>query len=405
MRTRLLLVVLISLGPSAAQAGTIVTGLGSGGAPQVRVFDSGTATPLSSFLAYGATFTGGVRVAAGDVNGDGVTDIVTGAGPGGGSHIKVFDGATGAVLFSFFAFDPSFSGGVFVAAGDVNGDGKADIVAGADAGGAPHVKVFDGVTGMVLRSFFAYDAQFSGGVRVAAGDVNGDGVADIVTGAGPGASSHVKVFDGHTGSVIRSFFAFDPSFSGGVFVAAGDVSGDGNTDIVVGADSGGSPHVKVFDAVTVAVIRSFFAFDPSFGGGVRVAAGDVNGDGIAEIVTGAGPGAGPHVQTFDGVTGALIGSFFSGAPGFTGGVFVAASSSQPVDTTIAAAGAAGFQQGVSLLQNALRSLQLGDSVSACNMLDGFIHQVEAQAGKKLTVEQANQLTALALNDRIAIGCR
>jgi FG-GAP repeat len=140
VRTRLFLVVLLSLGPAAARAGTIVIGLGSGGAPQVGVFDSGTATRLSSFLAYGAPFTGGVRVAAGDVNGDGVTDIVTGAGPGGGSHIKVFDGATGTVLLSFFAFDPSFSGGVFVAAGDVNSDGKADIVAGADAGGASHVK-------------------------------------------------------------------------------------------------------------------------------------------------------------------------------------------------------------------------------------------------------------------------
>jgi hypothetical protein len=265
--------------------------------------------------------------------------------------------------------------------------------------------VFDAVTGTELRSFLAYDAQFTGGVRVAAGDVNGDGAADIVTGAGPGASSHVKVFDGRTGSVLRSFFAFDPSFSGGVFVAAGDVSGDGDADIVVGADSGGSPHVKVFDAGTVAVIRSFLAFDPSFSGGVRVAAGDVNGDGIAEIVTGAGPGAGPHVQTFDGVTGAMIGSFLSGAPGFTGGVYVAASPSQPFDTTIAAAGAAGFQQGVNLLQNAIRSLQLGNPVSACNMLDAFIDQVEAQAGKKLTVEQANQLIALALNDRIAIGCR
>ena len=136
MRTRLLLfIVLMSLWPSAAQSGTIVTGLGSGGAPQVGVFDSSTATRLSTFLAYGATFTGGVRVAAGDVNGDGVTDLVTGAGPGGASHIKVFDGATGTVLFSFFAFDPSFSGGVFVAAGDINGDGKADIVVGADSGG------------------------------------------------------------------------------------------------------------------------------------------------------------------------------------------------------------------------------------------------------------------------------
>jgi Ca2+-binding RTX toxin-like protein len=89
------------------------------------------------------------------------------------------------------------------------------------------VKVFDGTTGAELRSFFAYWPTFTGGVRVAAGDVNGDGFADIVTGAGAGAGPHVKVFDGQTGAALHSFFAYDPSSTGGVFVAAGDLSGDG----------------------------------------------------------------------------------------------------------------------------------------------------------------------------------
>jgi serralysin len=70
-----------------------------------------------------------------------------------------------------------------------------------------------------LASFFAYDQSFSGGVRVAAVDVNGDGKADIVTGAGPGGGPHVKAFDGtNPGNVLESFFAFDPGFLGGVFV-------------------------------------------------------------------------------------------------------------------------------------------------------------------------------------------
>src|SRR5204863_7505353 len=120
-------------------------------------------------MAYDAGFAGGVRVAVGDVNGDGVPDVITGAGPGAGTHVKVFDGATGAEIRSFLAY-PGFAGGVTVACGDVNGDGFADVITGASVNG--HVKVFDGHSGAEIRSFFAYPG-FTGAVTVAAGDVNG----------------------------------------------------------------------------------------------------------------------------------------------------------------------------------------------------------------------------------------
>src|SRR5205823_4533252 len=132
------------------------------------------------------SFQGGVHVATGDVNGDGVLDVITAPAGGGGPHVRVFDGATGAVLAEFFAYDPTFGGGVSVAAADLTGDGKADIVTGAGPGGGPHVKAFDVNAGKELASYYAYDASFRGGVNVAAGDVDGDGLGDIVTGAGPG---------------------------------------------------------------------------------------------------------------------------------------------------------------------------------------------------------------------------
>ncbi|HSR41661.1 MAG TPA: VCBS repeat-containing protein, partial [Longimicrobiales bacterium] len=197
-------------------------GAGAGGGPHVRVFSGATGDELMSFFAYAASFTGGVRVASGDVNGDGLADVVTAAGAGGGPHVKVFDGATGNELMSFFAYTPTFTGGVFVGSGDVNGDGFADIVTGAGAGGGPHVKVFDGATGNESASFFAYAPQFTGGVTVSAGDVNDDGHADIITGAGAGGGPHVKIFDGATGNESASFFAYDAAFQGGVFVAGGD---------------------------------------------------------------------------------------------------------------------------------------------------------------------------------------
>jgi hypothetical protein len=306
----------------------LVTGAGPGGGPHVQVYDTSTGTLNFSFFAYSPTFTGGVRVAVGDVNGDGVADIITGAGPGGGPHVRVFDGVDGTQLTgligNFFAFDPAFGGGTYVAAGDVDGDGLADVIVGADAGGSPQVKVYSGKDGTVLQSYLAYDAAFSGGVRVAAGDVNGDGTVDIVTAAGPGGGPHVIVFDGATGNVLRSFFAYSPSFSGGVYVASADVDKDGVPDIVTAAGPGGGPHVEVFSGKTGAIIRSFFAYSPSFRGGARVAAADVNGDGYADIITGAGPGGGPDVRVFSGEDGALINEFFAYEATFTRGVNVAA---------------------------------------------------------------------------------
>src|SRR5262249_33224595 len=137
-----------SLKPTASHAHPPieVIGAGEGGGPHVVVRDNDDHT-LRSFFAFESAFRGGVRVASGDVNGDGTADIIVAAGPTGGPRIRVFDGDSGAILYDFFAFDPSFRGGVSVASGDVNGDGFDDIIVGADTGGGPHVKVFSGADG------------------------------------------------------------------------------------------------------------------------------------------------------------------------------------------------------------------------------------------------------------------
>ena len=162
---------------------------------------------LRSFMAYAINFTGGVRVAAGDVNGDRFADIVTAAGAGGGPHIQVFDGTNVShVLQSFMAYDTKFTGGVYVAAADLNGDGKADIVTGAGAGGGPHVEVFSGANRTVLASFFAYDSNFRGGVRVGiVHDVDGDGLPDIITAPGPAADRTPKSSAARTDRCSRAF--------------------------------------------------------------------------------------------------------------------------------------------------------------------------------------------------------
>jgi FG-GAP repeat len=312
----------------------IVTGSGAGSRPLVQLYRP-DGTIRSEFFAYDPRFTGGVNVAYADVNADGVKDVIAAAGAGGGPHVKVFDGVSLGNLFdpsqphpavvvpltelySFFAYAGNFNGGVSVAAGDVNGDGYDDVITGAGPGGGPHVRAFSGKTGGELHSFYAFDSRFGGGVNVAAGHLTREITAspsnperaDILVGSGPGMRATVVGFDGRSG---EQFFQLNPygGFGGGVSVAAGDLNADGYDDVITGAGFGGGPHVTAYDGMILAnlpvillpaggpqPIASFFAFDSAFVGGVRVAATDLTGDGLDEIVTGAGPTGVPVIRAF-----------------------------------------------------------------------------------------------------------
>ncbi len=244
------------------------TGSSRGDAPIVTISDPRTGEVLSRFLAYDAGFLGGVSVAVADVDGDGVPDIVTGAGRGGGPVVKVFSGTDGREIESFFAFEPTFSGGISVAAGDLDGDGIAEIVVGAGVGGGPRVRVFRGGTREVVQDFFAFEPTFLGGVRVAVGNFRGVGTgSDIVVTPGQGGGSLVKLFAGSDGSLVQVFEVFESAYRGGLTVAVTDANQDGSDDLVLGAASG-STRVRAISAGG-ADLANFFASGSSRQG-VRV---------------------------------------------------------------------------------------------------------------------------------------
>jgi len=260
-----------------------------------------------------------VSVALADISGDGTDDIIIGAGPGGGPRVKVYDGATGAKIEGFLAFGSTFNGGVDVAAGDVNDDGTPDIIVGK-ADGVPRVKVFSGKNLAVLANFVAFGSDatifanpvtnYTGGVRVAAADINNDGHADIIAATGPGTRAQVSIFSGATiatsPAALSNFYAFGTAFLGGAYVAAGDVNGDGTPDIIVSKGPGGGPRVKVFSGTNDLLLQSFLANASTVTSGITVASGNINGESYADIITGTGPGIAGQVRIFSGADDSIL---------------------------------------------------------------------------------------------------
>ncbi len=324
-------------------ASIIAAGTDRGALNRVRVFN-GDGAELYSVIPFDPNFQGGVRTATADVNGDGIADIIAGTGPGIVTRVVVIDGDTQEILFDFMPFEPSFTGGVYVSAGDLSGDGIGDIAVSPDEGGGPRVDIYAGGTSLSrIGTFFGIaDPNFRGGARTAIGDVDGDGRADLAVAAGFGGGPRVAVFNGTTISnadptrLFNDFFAFEQTLRNGVFIALGDLDGDGMAEVIAGGGPGGGPRVTAFNgAMLVSTggaamiqVANFFAGDPNLRGGIRLMTKNLDGDALADIVTGAGTGGGSTVTAYLGVLVAANPGApppelsFDGFPGFTGGVFV-----------------------------------------------------------------------------------
>jgi hypothetical protein len=278
---------------------------------------------IKKFNGFPADFRGGASIAGGDINGDKQDEIVVGALKGGSPQVRIFN-TDGNLLGQFFAYDKKFRGGVKIALADLDNDGKTEIITGPGTGSKADVKIFDS-QGRLKNQFIAY-AGFTGGVNVAAGDVDGDGAVEIITGPGAGGGPQVKIFS-PAGKLEGQFFAYDKNFRGGVNVAAGYLNAAlarKKAEIITAPAKSGGPHIRIFDN-TGKVQGQFFAYDQNFHGGVNIAAGDIDSDGLAEIITGAGTGGGPHVRVF-GSDGKILESFYGYDINFTGGVNVGTAS-------------------------------------------------------------------------------
>ena len=262
------------------------------------------------------------------------------ADPGGNSAAgigRVYSGQTGAVLYTLPGDAAGDQAGYSVAcAGEVDGDGVPDFMVGIyrhDAAGPDHgsVRIYSGATGATLHTVSGESSSALLGWSIArAGDVDGDGRDDIIAGSPfhstPSGSvcGRAIVFSGATGGVLFRVDGDHPGDQLGTGVSGGfDVDGDGVSDVTVGADHDSDPannagSLALVSGATGEITARFYGDAASQQLGFAVAVlGDLDGDGLADFA-GAAPDAGAgEVVAWLGCRGAIE-HFGEGCPGSGG---------------------------------------------------------------------------------------
>ena len=220
----------------------LVVGASASSAPIVTILnDAGDV--VKSFQAYGPNVTGGVNVAKGDVNGDGVDDIIT-APASGSAPVRVFDGTTYELLKQFRPFSPFYRGGVEVAYGHFDSAAGDIIVSTSRRAGV--VKVYDVAKLRLVRRLTPYGSRVDG-VNITVAQLDAEPNSEIVTAPGGGVAPVVKGYDFKGARPHYRFTVMDSSYRGPVMVAAGDYNGDRQADLITApGGAGAAPEIRLW---------------------------------------------------------------------------------------------------------------------------------------------------------------
>ncbi len=186
---------------------------------------------LFKIYPYGANYTGSLNVAVGDLNNDGYYEMYVAPSAGFREPIRTYSRHGERIGQDFFPFGASYTGGYHLALTKASEKVPARLIVGSGKGVRSTVTMF-GYDFKKINSFAAFESSFTSGVSVAAGDVDGDGAQEIIVGKGVGGTPSVKVFSLDGKEKYKSFDAYSSMFKPGVEVRSLDIDFDGVDEIV-----------------------------------------------------------------------------------------------------------------------------------------------------------------------------
>ena len=324
---------LTSFTGSVGAINAVAATAGPASKPIVNIINSMTGQVLQTITLgiYPASYAGGIQVALGDVTGDGIPDLIVAPGVGTAPIVGVYNIVTGTPYESFLAQAATYNYGLRVAVGDVNGDGAQDLITAPMVGPA-NLNVFFGnnttspftaySTSTPTIKAFSNIANYQGGTGgLTMGNLSNHpatandpgGVGDIVVGSGPGTTAFAQVYT-YKSSAFTLTNTITPSFStmvtGGISVAVADVTGDTTNDLVMGAGTSGASQVDIWNGAGLHPQNQFTAFTGSGNtAALHVAIAKVNGANDIMVAQNTG-GLSHQLKTFTS-TGAAVGAAFA----------------------------------------------------------------------------------------------